>query len=203
MFCKNCSAPINENMSFCRNCGTRLVEESLVVSDADVVTSPEIIIPGNSQAGVVSKGSLVPVMILGIFAILFTFSIDFYGLLGIVFSAIAFSLAKKIRKKNKIDEVPGMGKAGVILSKISMALSLIKLFLFVIVPIVLVVLAVIGVVDFAKSIDTSPILGGLDSLESIASSLASIASDSAGILAPVVGLLSPITNWILPLFGIV
>lgn len=107
MICKNCGAEIANGTKFCQNCGAAVQPEA--VSSAPAANGPGLV--------------------WGILGLAFGSSI-FLSLLGLIFSAIGNSKARKFVKQG--NPLVGKDKAGKILSTIGLIISIFGIVLFVI-----------------------------------------------------------------------
>lgn len=128
MICKNCGAEVADETKFCQNCGA-MIEAEPVPAEAPVYEA----VPVEQPAG--------PGLVWGILGLAFGCT-AILSFLGIIFSAIGVGKAKKYAKQGY--PLTGKNKAGSILSKIGLPVSIVVLVLFIIEIAAAAVLAVNG-----------------------------------------------------------
>ena len=116
MICKNCGAEVADETKFCQNCGA-MIEAEPVPAEAPVYEA----VPVEQPAG--------PGLVWGILGLAFGCSF-FASFLGIIFSAIGISKAKKYTKQGY--PLTGKNKVGSILSKVGLPVSIVMLVFFII-----------------------------------------------------------------------
>ena len=138
MFCTKCGAKNPDNSSFCSVCGNQLSstittteeqkkENSQVPQQINLIV-PQQPAPASTSTSVPGMGLGIAGMVLGICSILFfclTWIDVIIGIVGLVLSAVSYSMAKKAGKKN------GMAVAGIACSLIGITIALLYFILIV------------------------------------------------------------------------
>lgn len=131
MFCKNCGKELNENESFCGECGTKVVPETQNVGNIENTNNNPINEPKSQTYNVNNisstqenkkddmKGLKVASLVLGIIAVVFSFFINLF-ILPFAIISLTLGIIYSVKKKRIC--------AGIILSVVSIIISIAMIF---------------------------------------------------------------------------
>lgn len=130
MFCSKCGNKIKDNYNFCQNCGNNLTSNNY-----------QNINNNNSQKN--SNGLAIASLVIGIIAIILSFSINIF-ILPLAITGLILGIVNKNKCGQKI--------AGIILNSLSMVIAIITL---------IIVAFIIGTLDdiWEEDFNTNPVIG--------------------------------------------